>query len=62
MFQGEAAEVYVTLMATYIELTSLIWMHSKEKTGVLAEFISKTNSQEMQWIIMILLKGDAGRL
>lgn len=49
-------------MAAYIELTFLIWMHSKEKTGMLAEFISKTNAQEMRWIIMIMLKGDIERL
>jgi len=37
-------------------------VHREEKTGVLAEFISKTNAQEMRWIIMIILKGEAERL
>lgn len=29
-----------------------------EKTAVLAALINKTNTQEMKWIIMIILKGN----
>lgn len=37
-------------------------MHREVKISVLAEFITKTNAQEMRWLIMIILKGETKRV